>query len=212
MGLGDDGGRDGGALDAGFDGGPIDGGPVDGGPVDGGPVDADAHDASRSDAGSDGGGPLVVFVTSSTFEGDFGGILAGDFRCNAAALSAGLSGVFVAWLSSGAGDARDRVTGAGPWHSPSGTLHFSNRSHLLGLAAPVNRTFETESGAPLPSDTFAWTGTRAEGTVSSDTCNSWMSRSASGIGGYPNDESKSWTDEMTHGCGNAYRLYCFENR
>jgi hypothetical protein len=41
----------------------------------------------------------LVFVTSQTFDGDFGGIQGADDECNAAANAASLTGTYVAWIS-----------------------------------------------------------------------------------------------------------------
>ena len=54
----------------------------------------------------------VAFVTSGTFTGNLGGLAGVDAKCNAAALSAGLTGMFVAWLSTPQTNAIDRIGSA----------------------------------------------------------------------------------------------------
>ena len=57
--------------------------------------------------------PRIVFVTSSTFEADLGGIAGADGKCQAAASAAGLSGTFYAWLSTSATSPSSHFTRAG---------------------------------------------------------------------------------------------------
>src|SRR5690348_11017356 len=61
------------------------------------------------------GGPNRAFVTRSVLPGNFGGIDVADGLCNTEASDAGLGGTFVAWLSTSAVDARDRLDGSRGW-------------------------------------------------------------------------------------------------
>jgi hypothetical protein len=188
--------------------------------TDDGGLDASATDsgvdASATDSGSaDGGPPLVVFVTSSRRTGDFDSpdpVLFADLACNGHAVDAGLAGAFRAWLSTSSDLARDRVMGAGPWVTRSGTPIFSSRSHLLSTTPPTNRAFEDEWGDLVAADAFVWTGSRPTGILSSSNCTNWTTVSGTGRGGYPNDAARNWTDEMENGCSGEYHLYCFETR
>lgn len=160
---------------------------------------------STSDGGGDGGpdtqaipeGALRVFITSTAYTGDLGGLEGGDAKCQLAADAAGLGGSFVAWLSMsflGAGDdsfeihAIDRVSGDGPWYRLDGQLAFSNRANLgtsprvqinideLGeevggetdIIPVVDEFGMTIGGNIIEGPRYVWTGTVAGGQSSPD--------------------------------------------
>ena len=54
--------------------------------------------------------PKRVFVTSSTFDGNLGGLAGADVKCQGAATTAGLPGTFRAWLSDSTTSASARLT------------------------------------------------------------------------------------------------------
>jgi hypothetical protein len=121
----------------------------------------------------------VVFVTSGVFDGNFGagqrtlGHLAADQRCQEAARSAGLSGVFKAWISgrvdTGNGPLNhgvdDRFTfSSTPYRLVNGTQVAANWSDLTdgSLDHAIN---VTESGGSVGDGARVWTNTRADGSA-----------------------------------------------
>lgn len=60
--------------------------------------------------GPDDGHPRRMFVTSSMFEGNLGGLAGADAKCDAHAQAAGLTGTYLAWLSSSQATAAERMT------------------------------------------------------------------------------------------------------
>src|SRR5215510_6780649 len=67
------------------------------------------------------GAANLVFVTSQhVIAGQLGSLAAADAVCNESAANAGLPGVYVAWLSTSATNAIDRLAGARGWVRPDG--------------------------------------------------------------------------------------------
>lgn len=155
-------------------------------------------------------GPKRVFVTSSNFQGDLGGLAGADAKCNAAASAAQLGGTFVAWLSTATVNAKDRVTSNGPWHRvDKTTVVFTNKANLT--TTPVVAISTNENGVAVTSG--VWTGTVTGGTkANGDNCNNW---SAGGIGAFIGNAGSiaAWTDGgQANNCAQSTtnRLYCFE--
>ena len=78
--------------------------------------------------------PKIVFVTSTTYSGNLGGLAGADAECQAQADSASLLGTFKAWISDSTTDATDtaRFTRSiAPYLLPDGTLVANNFNHLV---------------------------------------------------------------------------------
>ena len=168
--------------------------------------------------------PLQAFVTSETFVGyDLGGVSGADQICQDAALAAGLTGTWSAWIS-----AHDDGT---PVSSPSTT--FANngeayeRIHGTVIAAgfgdltdgmldaPIN---VDELGQTITTDLAVWTGTYDDGTAydpdsdsGGENCTQWLDDGGEGgRGGLADSTTSNWTDDFDYECQEAHRLYCFE--
>ncbi|HEY8076533.1 MAG TPA: hypothetical protein VIF62_20555 [Labilithrix sp.] len=194
-------------------------------PGDGGSstMDAPPGDA-RLDAPKEAGPPrpLHVFVTSGAYM--TGAMLMGsaaDDACNTAAANARLDGGpsgFVAWLSTQAKDAKDKVKGVGPFvDTHDGGTIASNRVVLLGGNLESSIRF-TEDGSPIQGQVAVWTGTKPNGTWSGDSCGAWDNVNGTELDseGQTGDATSAWT---YRGAGAAYNdclanpglhLYCFE--
>jgi hypothetical protein len=167
--------------------------------------------SSCGDGGTEPSGPKRVFVTSAPFAGNLGGLAGADAKCNAAAATASLGGSFVAWLSDATTSAKDRVTGAGPWHRVgTTTVVFANRASLT--TGPVVPITVTEAGLAATAGSV-WTGTKTDGTKApGDNCNNW---SAGGTGAMIGSftSTSQWTESgQFNNClqSTVNRLYCFE--
>ena len=77
------------------------------------------------------GTPNLVFVTSTTYRGDLGGLQAADARCRERARAANLRGTFVALLSSSTVDARTRLGTARGWVRTDGRPFADTQDDLL---------------------------------------------------------------------------------
>jgi hypothetical protein len=163
-----------------------------------------------------------VFVTSSTFQATLGGLAGADSTCNTLAQGAGLTGTYVAWLSTGSVAASSRVSQVGgPFVLRDGAVVASDWAGLTSgnLAHIIN---ENESGVmPSTSATACahadavWTNTSIGGgsaTASGD-CMGWTSSdpSLSSYIGTWQGGGISWTaGGVCNGCAQQARLYCIE--
>ena len=199
-------------------------------------TDSDVLSADSGADGSSDGGTAVgdastlwcgeagtckrVFVTSQMFPAalsvhlDSGGILsglaAGDEICRALALDAGLGGAnWVAWLSTFANLAKDRVANSGQWTRADGTTVTLTlgESNTINLTNPID---VTEHG--VSSTSLVWTGTGYIGGVNSP-CGDWSTLvEDDGTVGQAGKTDEGWTNiKARQPCKTATAaLYCFE--
>jgi hypothetical protein len=162
-------------------------------------------------------GVVQVFVTSSQFNGDLGGLDGADAKCQSAAEAAELPGTWVAWLSDG-GDtnAIERIPD-GQYRLLDETVIAEDKGDLIDgdLESPINRNeFGEEQGEAV------WTGTSASGVGSSgDPCSNWTSQtgiaecsddpSECAMLGNSNSSDFTWTQGPHESCSELASLYCF---
>jgi hypothetical protein len=158
------------------------------------------------------GGKCTVFVTSTTTQGNFGGLAGGDTICRQRANADGAvvpAGVYRAWLSTSTVDAKDRVLDA-PYVLPNGASVAVNLLALTdrGIDNAIN---VTEFGVSFTVEQRVWTGTEPSGLMST-TCNSWIDQSefVFGVVGASDRSDFQWTDRLLLQCNNVYHLYCFQ--
>ncbi len=182
------------------------------------PTDAgvDARlDAAESgppiEAGPDANGPSVkrVFASSATYDGNLGGLAGADARCNQLAHAAGLKGTFVAWMSTSASFARDRVTGEGPWSLVGQADAAVVEAELTDppITMPIGRD---ERGNTVTGR--VWTGTNGAGRYYYGDCKDWTSAASAvrGTTGETSVTNAAWTAASPSDCNALHRLYCFE--
>ena len=164
-----------------------------------------------------------VFVTSTTGTGNlaswtgsggFAGLTGADNVCRARALVGDLPepDSFVAWLSTSAVDAKDRITTDGPFRRVDGPMIASSKADLLdGLLATSLAV--TELGTYLPGPN-AYTGTSIAGVDTGANCTNWTN-DAINVGatfGQASLASNNWTTYFqTASCDTPNHLYCFSN-
>jgi hypothetical protein len=147
----------------------------------------------------------VAFVTSTTTTGNMGGLAGADQLCAERALAAGLSGTFVAWLSSSEQDAIGRLTGAGGWlrtdgkpfaSDPRGPIYYPLRLDEFGN--------DLWTGSAL-------TGTNASGTATpGQTCEDWTVATGGAATGAFHTTTVSWTSYYGGDtCVYPTHIYCF---
>jgi hypothetical protein len=159
--------------------------------------------------------PKTVFVTSSIFPGNFGGIAVADASCQSLAAGAGLTGTYKAWLSdSSSSPASSFTLDAGPFLLPDGTTVVADSWVDLTDGSLDNRINQTEAGATL-FDGLAWTATGAGGLhhgVAGD-CTDWTALSPELVTrGLLTSTTPNWTSFSSILCSlsASRRLYCFE--
>lgn len=158
-------------------------------------------------------GAKRVFVTSTTYNGNLGGLAGADEKCRVRATAASLGGTWVAWLSTDASHAISRINEARYFLVDNTTVIVNNKSSLASgnLLVPINKD---ENGAVADSAIRVWTGTDATGqNIFNTMCRtSWNSNSIFGNGraGCLDRQDSNWTSCGSWSCDEFKRLYCFE--
>ena len=177
----------------------------DGNPVDGDGCSTDCRKEFR-----------YVFITNETFAADLGGSQGADEKCQVAASTAGLSGVFRAWLSTSTQQPLDVfVQSAVPYRRLDGMQVAENWPDLTDgmLDMPINFT-ETLSFVPGPACELraVWTASFGDGTeygAVDKSCSDWNSTSGTTTGGNPST-TNVWSTGCALSCGAEASLYCVE--
>jgi hypothetical protein len=147
------------------------------------------------------------------------GIDAGDEVCRARAEAAflPLPESFVAWLSDGAEDAKDRVTVDGPFVRVDGFLFAASEAAMLGNDADIRtglNVTELETYYVQPHlGGNVWTGTFYAGEVALEHCLDWESELDTEGGNSGNSAAArfDWHHNGVPFCHVARPIYCFSN-
>ena len=174
----------------------------------------------------------LVFISSETFNGGFGGVTGADSECQSMADAAGHSGTFKAWLSgsstSSSPSSRFTRSTSDPYVLIDGTVIADDWNDLTDgeIQNPIN--LDEYGGAAVSSLVFTFV--RIDGTPglfeSSSSncygndchCDEWTSTDSSSSGGYDgsavgqsNTTASEWTDySFYNGCGYDQPIYCFQ--
>ena len=185
-----------------------------------GPEECDDANMTDDDACSnDCIAPRLVFVTSSTFAGNLGGLDGADDECTAAATGLAKPGTeWRAWLSDDTGSPSTRMDTefTGYYQLVDGTVIAHGWIDLTDgiLAAPINRT---ETGDAPVNPQYAWTNTQPDGTVADamNHCTNWTEvgegEEPTSIRGNLAATDSTWTQNGALACTNSFRLYCFQH-
>ena len=161
-----------------------------------------------------------VFVTSTTHNGNLGGLSGADAICVSRATTAGIANAanFKAWLStsSPAVNAIDHLTSNGPWHRLDGVKVADNKAALIasGSTALFTAISQTETGAYISTQYYnVWTGTDDHGVGLVNNCSNWTddTSGSQGQAGKATISDGNWTNWTSWSCNNLYALYCFED-
>lgn len=168
-------------------------------------TDGGSSEATNTGSGTGHTGAHLIFVTSATYAADFGELETADDFCQTHADTAGLSGTFVALLSSSTVAARDRVTVDGTIVNMTGQVIAVDHADLWDGTIENAVTYD-EYGVDLPG--VAWTGTLADGSIG-QTCLGWSSiaHADDGSQGNVRNTDSTWV-EGPDGCFKLKRFYC----
>lgn len=157
-----------------------------------------------------------VFVTSTTYTGNFGGTTVADAQCQIRADTANLDGTWKAWVNGAPNDVNSRFTQATvPYKLIDGTVIANNWNDLIdsSINNPINKD---EFGVVVPSSNV-WTGgttswIQAPNThrCSGGATGEWNDTTVSGAAGLTTATNSYWWYESTRACTLQHRLYCFE--
>jgi hypothetical protein len=156
-----------------------------------------------------------VFVSSQVYDGNLGGLIGADGKCQALANSAGLPGTYLAWLSTGISSPDSKFThNQAPYLLVDDTQVADNWDDLTDgdLDAAIDLD---ENGTFVSSYTYVWTGTDDDGTPISIDCNGWTVTGQNDAGwiGHVIFSDYRWTDGGAPAgvvCQALARLYCFQ--
>lgn len=157
-----------------------------------------------------------VFITSTTHNGNLGGLEGGDSICETQAWATNLRGTWKAWLSGQGASAATRLTHASvPYKLLNGTIVADSWIDLTDgtLDNPISIN---ENNTACPSYEIAWTGTYPDGSASSGRCGDWWLTgregiSTAGTAGQCNSSVSNWSSAgSSYECSGLRHLYCFE--
>ena len=179
---------------------------------------------------SGGGGGCTrtkrIFTTSTTYNGNLGGIAGADTKCQTRADAAGLGGTWKAIVSIGNSNSplTDKAKGriGYDWDVLTNVhgvplissyqiwvVEDLSNGQFKGVALNMRMEFD-EFGNKVSG--VAWSGSTDEGEPSGNDCNDWTSNSAAfdGTYGLTYDRTANWISNTTLDCANNFRLYCVE--
>jgi hypothetical protein len=161
----------------------------------------------------------LVFITSQAWDGvTIASAANADALCATAATNGALPGTYRAFLSDGSSDAATRLSHATvPYVLPTGTRIANNWADLID-GTIINGININEFGVNATAGSLCsgiaqvYTGSRANGTVFSDTCTNWTSNSSSAAGasGSWTSTTQQWSWYCGSGCDAQGALYCFQ--
>tara|TARA_B100000315_G_scaffold260739_1_gene324650 strand:- start:1571 stop:3283 length:1713 start_codon:yes stop_codon:yes gene_type:complete len=170
---------------------------------------------------SEGLASFTVFVTSTTYSGDFGTTSSADSSCNTRASAGSLSGSYTAWVSEGTSDEpRDRglspCASAGAnsisWEMTNGWTLVDDWNDLTD--GTIDQMLQrTELGGVVDDAERTFTGTTQAGAATSVNCNGWTvaDGSYSATGGRVDVTNYQWTDWSAWACISDRHFYCFQH-
>ncbi len=153
-----------------------------------------------------------VFVTTGSIYmgGLLGGLAGADSKCQERADFAGLAGTWIALLSNGTTDVRDRIPEA-IYRRMDGAVIAMNKSDLFDgtINTPIDLT---ELGDKVHvSYPYVWTGSNADGTAATH-CDSWSNTGSLGTTGHTGQVNDRWIKNAVNtGCDRNRHLYCIRN-
>lgn len=168
-----------------------------------------------------------VFVTSVRYDGNLGGLVGADAKCQTLAVAAGLPGTYKAWLSDPVASPSTRFAQATiPYRLVDGTLIANNWADLID-GTLANAITKTEAGLAAPTATFCypgetvvWSSTTSAGVFDATvgTCANWTDANGTSTEwGHANATSASWAGGGCSGSGAGIctgtfvsPIYCFQ--
>jgi hypothetical protein len=161
-----------------------------------------------------------VFVTSTLYTGDLGGIAGADAICNQRAQAANLPGTYMAWISTVADSPANRFTKSQvPYVETNGWLValdwndlIDNSLNLAIARTELGQVSPNTGGMCENSVRLARTGTNPDGTQGPNICNNFTSANPNYLGtvGRTTSPTGSWSNCNPGACDIPMPIYCFQ--
>lgn len=158
----------------------------------------------------------MMFVTSSSYNGNLGGLAGADAKCNALANAAGLGTGWKALLSDSRTDARSRINISGPVQDMSGAVLAADAQQFW--SGNLKQKVALDQNKRSVGTKIVFTGTVAGGARHSGPahCGDWTTGSgfAGAQAGRTDFSDKRWlqiydaSSSPSHACSNMSNLYC----
>lgn len=150
----------------------------------------------------------LIFVSSATFAGN-AGVPAMDAACASEAGAAGLTGSYLALISTTTAAAIARIPRPRPW------VRWDGRTSVSGSGSfrePLPVLFDAMGARVAPDHERTWTGMSTTYTDVASTgdqsCGDWSQTASSGYGGHPT-RVNSWSGGYTGDCAtDRWAVYC----
>lgn len=159
-----------------------------------------------------------IFVTGTLYTGNLGGLAGADAKCADHAMRGGLTGTYLAWLSTAESSPAERMTRhPGPYRTIGEAPIADNWEDLIDgeIANPIRAN---EFGE-LPTEQFVctggevWSNTRGDGTFEVTACGDWTDDLASGVVGSTTQQDTGWTYDPRCplvSCSTIMSIFCVE--
>jgi hypothetical protein len=162
-------------------------------------------------------GKKIAFISSTSSNGNLGGLTGADQKCQTLADSAGIHGTFKAWLGDSTKSPSNRFTQATvPYVKLDGSLIANHWTDLTDgdIANPINIDENGDGAGTLR----VWTGTNSVGGLPNPiySCVDW-SNGGEGVQAFAEGSvgdtglNVTWANNgVKEECSGVFRLYCFE--
>lgn len=174
-----------------------------------------ALDCDNGPCVSDGSSKVcahTIFTTSTTQDGNPGGLLAMDTECLGRAVSGGMSGTWQTVASDSTADASSRLTIVAPVYDTNGDRVADDAAEFWSgnLQNPPNHD---EFGSALTgSPVEVWTGTSSSGSATGTNCSGWTTALPNDDGdiGDATSTSTTWLNSSSSDCRTSNHIYCID--
>ena len=169
----------------------------------------------NSESSSEGGGPKIIRISTSTLDGDFSnGSNAAAAKANADALCAGEVAGYKAMIAS---SVRYPNTGSGSsdWVLKPNTQYLREDGVTVIGTTNTNGTFDDvgsiifEDSVGTTGGVKAWTGLGAAWDTDAN-CNNWTQTAGTGMTGDTASISTNAISDSNEACTGSYHLYCVQ--
>ena len=173
------------------------------------------EDSSNSSEG-DGvaAGEYRIFITSTAFNGNLGGVDGANTKCASLAKQTGLKRKYIAIISSTSQHIVDTINALGEIFTVSKSgkkvkIANSDTDLFNSFSQPLlNNINVDESGNTVQGKT-PWTGSLAAGTHDGDSCDNWSDAGTfDGVIGSSEEKDMNWIENTFVSCSEEHPLYC----